>query len=68
MATYLDPWFDAQEAKRDGIIRRYKGSINMHDRMFEQSLARCKRQGFHLLETTTRYVVLCNAGDLKVHC
>ncbi len=65
MATYLDEWFGAQAAKKDGIIRRDKWSIDKHERMFENLLARCRAQGFHLIETSTQYVVLCNAGEVR---
>jgi hypothetical protein len=68
MTTYLDHWFGAQAAKTNGLIRRAKWSIDRHDGMFKKLLARCQREKFHLLETETQYVVLCNAGNLKVHC
>jgi hypothetical protein len=68
IAKYIDEFFGAQAAKQNGIIRRDKWSIDRHRGMFQELRARCREHGFQLIETEPQYVVLCNAGDLKVHC
>ena len=68
MATYIDEMFDAKIVQQEGIVRRDKWSIDRNKGMFEKLLARCRKDQYHLIETGTQYVVLCNAGALKIYC
>jgi hypothetical protein len=67
MATYLDEMFQAKAVKEGGIVRRYKGNV---DRFvpFHRLLSRVQREKFHLVEVGDQYIIICNPGQIKLHC
>ncbi len=67
MATWLDQVFDAKQVAAGGIVRRNKADV---DRIcaLPSLLAEVKHRGFHLIEVGDQYVVICNSGQLQVHC
>ncbi|EAU44039.1 dihydropyrimidine dehydrogenase [Salipiger bermudensis HTCC2601] len=35
---------------------------------YDALLAEVKSRGFHLIECGNQYVIICNAGQMRVHC
>ena len=64
---WLNKFFDAEQAKNGGVIRR--NIDDMHTQASYEILLSCvKDRQFHLIETGDQYVVICNAGVIKLHC
>jgi hypothetical protein len=67
MAKYIDELFQAEEVKKNGIVRRNKANFDRFSSLFELA-ARVRKEQFHLIETGDQYIVICNTGALKIHC
>lgn len=67
MATYLDEMFSSKSVKQGDVVRRRKANV---DRFvpFHRLLARVQREQFHLIEIGDQYIIICNPGQLKLHC
>jgi hypothetical protein len=63
-----DGWIDlvfSAKAAQGGVVRRAIGWVATevgHDRF----AAEVQRRGFHLLLTQTQYIVICNAGPVRM--
>lgn len=66
--TDPDAWVDlvfSAKAAQGGVVRRAIGWVATevgHDRFAEE----VRRRGFHLLVTRTQYIVICNAGPVRM--
>lgn len=66
--TSPDVWIDlvfSAKAAQGGVVRRAIGWVATevgHDRF----AAEVKRRGFHLLVTQNQYIVICNAGPVRM--
>jgi hypothetical protein len=66
--TDPDVWIDhvfSAKAAQGGVVRRAIGWVATevgHDRF----AAEVRRRGFHLLMTQTQYIVICNAGPVRM--
>jgi len=59
--------FDAQQVSKGGVVRRQK--VSVHKLASQTQLVEMvRRLGFHLIETGSQYVVICNKGVLRIHC
>jgi len=62
---FIDAIFDAEQAKTEGTVRRSIRTVQ--ESATEEMLVNAvKARGFHLLQTKTDYVVLCNDGWVKI--
>ncbi|MFI1382929.1 N-(5'-phosphoribosyl)anthranilate isomerase [Embleya scabrispora] len=67
MSTWVDQIFRAAAADRGGVVRR---SIYDVERMasLEEIIGIARERHFHVLETGDQVVILCNEGELRIHC
>ena len=65
------PWataiFGAKSATRGGIVRRAVRDVE-HEIGRDAVYAEVRRRGFHLVECGNQFIVICNDGQMKVHC
>ena len=59
--------FGAKAALRGGIVRRAVRDVE-HEIGREAFILEVRRRGFHLVECGSQFVVICNDGQMKVHC
>ena len=64
---WLNQLFSAQQASSGGIVRRNIDDMHKNS-SFPVLMAYVKERGFHLIETGDQYVIICNAGFIKLHC
>jgi hypothetical protein len=63
-----EAWIDlvfAAKAAQGGVVHRAIGWVATevgHDRFADE----VRRRGFHLLVTQTQYIVICNAGPVRL--
>jgi hypothetical protein len=67
MANYIHRIFQAQQAKRGGIVRRKVSDIDKFASM-AQLEAEVRLRGFHMWITGKQAVILCHRGDLQMIC
>jgi hypothetical protein len=66
--TDPEAWVDlvfSAKAAQGGVVRRAIGWVATevgHDQFAEE----VRRRGFHLLLTQTQYIVICNAGPVRM--
>jgi len=65
--TWIQQIFEAQAADSGNVVRRSVHDVGKFASEHEL-LAEVKQRGFHLIETGDQYVIICNAGVLKIHC
>lgn len=66
-AAWARQIFDSEAAKSGGIVRRSVRSVEQQIGR-ERLIAECRGRGFHLLETGDQFVIICNAGSLRMLC
>ena len=59
--------FGAKSAARGGIIRRAVRDVE-HEIGRGPFLEEVRRRGFHCVECGNQFIVICNDGQMKVHC
>lgn len=59
--------FDAKSASRGGVIRRAVRDVE-HEIGREAFVSEVRARGFHLVEIGGQFIVICNDGQMKVHC
>ena len=66
-AAWARQIFDCTAARNGGIVRR---SVRWVDKEIgrERLIAECRGRGFHLLECGDQFVIICNAGQLRMLC
>ncbi len=59
--------FDAKAVARGGVIRR---AVRDVEREIGRTVleAEVQRRGFHLVECGGQFIVICNAGQMRVIC
>ena len=67
MNKWIEQMFGAQIVEKEGIVRRKKSDVHKNA-SFKILEKYCREQQYHLIETGNQYIVMCNAGALKVHC
>lgn len=67
MNAWLQQWFSAQACSKGGIIRRNRRDIDRFTSM-DAVIREVKKRKWHVVEIGDQVVVLCNDGDMKVHC
>ena len=59
--------FGAKAALRGGIIRRAVRDVEREIGR-EAFFGEVRRRGFHLVECGNQFIIICNDGQMKVHC
>ncbi|EIE49767.1 hypothetical protein C357_17103 [Citreicella sp. 357] len=59
--------FSAKAVGAGGVLRRKKSDVH-RELGYEALLAEVRARGFHLLECGDQYVIICNPGQMRVHC
>ena len=59
--------FGAKAASNGGIIRRAVCDVEREVGR-EAFFAEVRKRGFHLVECGGQFIVICNHGQMKVHC
>lgn len=67
MNAWLREWFSAQACSRGGIIRRNRRYVEQFTSL-ETVISEAKKRKWHVVEIGDQIVVLCNDGDMRVHC
>jgi len=67
MRPWIKKMFETKIAKNKGIVRRKKSHIDKCN-AFDDLLQSVKSKRFHLIETGDQYIIICNAGRIKVRC
>ncbi len=67
MSAWVDQIFDAQQAATGGVVRRSTSDVTRF-RALPEIVRRSRTQGFHVIETGDQIVILCNRGELIIHC
>ena len=65
--AWLDQIWKAKQAKKGGICRRKRTSVEKHASVALLT-SEVKNRGFHLVESGDQFLVLCNKGIFKLHC
>lgn len=65
--AWLDEMFSAKAVQRGGIVRRAKRDVEREVGR-EAFIAAIRDRRFHLVECGGQYIVICNPGQLQVHC
>jgi hypothetical protein len=67
MGAWVDQIFRAVQAERGGVVRRSIFDVERYSSLQEiVDIARARH--FHVLETGDQVVILCNEGELRIHC
>jgi hypothetical protein len=65
------PWlaelFSAKAVQRGGIVRRAVHDVEREVGR-EALIGEVRRRGFHLVESGGQFIVICNAGQMRVIC
>ncbi len=67
MGAWIDQIFNAEIASREGVVRRKIADVVTYA-SHDELLAEVRRRNFHLIETGDQYVIICNAGFMKMWC
>lgn len=65
--AWLTQVFAAGQASQDGVVRRSIATVLQYSSE-DQLVREARSRGFHVLKTSTQYIVLCNEGDMQVLC
>lgn len=66
--TWLEQWFDKTDAAKNGkVIRRSAHDVDQYSSI-EEVVEEARSRSWHVIETGDQVVVLCNSGELRVHC
>ncbi|MFB6600697.1 hypothetical protein [Streptomyces diastaticus] len=67
MGAWVDQIFRAAQADRGGVVRRSIYDVERYSAL-EEIVDIARERHFHVLETGDQVVILCNEGELKIHC
>jgi len=67
MSAWLDQVFQADQANNGGVVRRSVDDVLKHSSRNEL-VTEARQRGFHVVETGDQFVIICNTGELKIHC
>lgn len=67
MTPWISQIFDARAAEEGGVVRRSVRDVEKFASISEL-LAEVRQRNFHLIQTGDQFVVICNAGELKIYC
>lgn len=66
--AWLSQWIDdADQAKNGGVVRRNRHDVDNHTSI-EDVVDIARKRQWHVIETGDQVIVLCNEGDIRVHC
>ncbi|GAB1478144.1 hypothetical protein MASR2M74_06870 [Paracoccaceae bacterium] len=64
---WIDAAFSSKAASEGGIIRRAVRDVEREVGR-DAFLREVRRRGFHLIECGGQFIVICNEGQLRLHC
>lgn len=67
MTRWVDQIFEAQQAATGGVVRRSAHDVHRFG-VLDEIVWKARDQGFHVIETGDQIVILCNQGELIIHC
>jgi hypothetical protein len=67
MSAWVDQIFEAAQANRGGVVRRSIYDIERFASL-DEIIGIARDRHFHVIETGDQVVILCNEGELKIHC
>ena len=65
--SWIAQMFSAKAVARGGVIRRSAAWVEREVGR-ERLMLEVRRRGFHMVQCGGQYVVICNAGGLRVLC
>ena len=65
--SWCTAMFGAKSALRGGVIRRAVRDVE-HEIGRDAFMHEARARGFHLVECGGQFIVICNDGQIKVHC
>ncbi len=66
-SAYLEKIYESSRAQAGGVIYRAKDAI-LRNVTYDELRDSVYDKSFHLLETTTLYIIVCNTDPIKLHC
>ncbi|WP_159042098.1 hypothetical protein VM636_15155 [Streptomyces sp. SCSIO 75703] len=67
MGAWVDQIFRAAQASQGGVVRRSIYDVERFGAL-EEIIKIARERHFHVLETGDQVVILCNEGELRIHC
>lgn len=67
MSAWMNQIFRAGQANVGGVVRRNVQDVEKYVGL-SVLLDECKRRGFHVVQTGDQLVILCNEGNMDIHC
>jgi hypothetical protein len=67
MNGWMETWFTSWTASNGGVVRRARQDVDKFAQ-FEWVIEEARNRGWHVIETGDQVVLLCNEGDIRVHC
>ncbi len=64
---WIDAAFSARAVAEGGIIRRAVRDVEREVGR-DAFLREVRRRGFHLIECGGQFILICNPGQLQLHC
>ena len=67
MSAWIEQRFDTWAADKGDVIRRNIVDVERFASRRELYAA-VKDRDWHLVETGNQFIVICNSGEIKIHC
>lgn len=68
MSAWVDQMFESsQQAASGGVVRRSGFEVRRLCAL-KEIVTRAREKNFHVLETGGQIILLCNEGDMVIHC
>lgn len=67
MNKWLEQVFGADAVASGNVVRRSRASIDKESSMADV-IQEARTRGYHVIETGDQVVIICNTGELKIHC
>lgn len=66
-AQWTNQLFRAYQAQGGGVVRRSVRDV-LRMGLMEEIVGEARQRGFHVIESGDQLVVLCNGGEMTIHC
>ena len=68
MNAWINQIFKAGAVAKGGVVRRNLSDVIKYAGSPQALLVEVKRRNYHLVQTGNQLIVICNSGDVKIHC
>jgi hypothetical protein len=69
MNAWLESWFNARQARLSGgVTRRARVDVERYGGSLANVRLEARKRGWHLIESGDQIIMLCNDGELTIHC